>query len=294
MALNEIKQAIRSQYHENLISQYIFSDECGSGLCSVYLINGKKYILDNKWIWKITLDYSEGPKFLPIETYTPYNETNFSELELTLNLNKMKLLQKANGNVPRSSDEKERMIKIAAIHYGEFLKSLGFDYEKDPQTRDTPKRVAKAWVNDLIVGSNSEAPSMTTFPNEESYDGLVIQSGIRVVSMCAHHNLPFTGSATIAYVPEDNVIGLSKLNRIVDFYSRRPQMQESLTQQIYWHICDALKTKHVAVSISAKHTCCGNRGIKHPESVMTTNKFGGVFMEPSNLVREEFLQAIQK
>ena len=110
--------------------------------------------------------------------------------------------------------------------------------------------------------------------------------------MCAHHNLAFTGYATVAYVPAENVIGLSKLNRIVEWFARRPQMQESLTQQIHDYIANKMTCESVAVSIACKHTCCSHRGIKHP-SVMTTNKFSGVFMEKDNLIREEFLHAIE-
>jgi GTP cyclohydrolase I len=204
------------------------------------------------------------------------------------------MIKKANSNFPRSQEEVEKMVKEAAIHYGNFLNSMGFDYNADPQTIDTPNRVAKAWLKDLIIGSITDEPSMTVFPNEENYDGVVIQTGIPVVSMCAHHNLPFTGYASVAYVPNENVIGLSKLNRVVDWFSRRPQMQESLTQQIHTFLSQKLNCKSIAVSISSKHMCCGNRGIKHPTSVMTTNKFSGVFMEPGNLIREEFLHAISK
>ena len=203
-------------------------------------------------------------------------------------------IKKANENKPRTPEEIEEMINNASIHYGQFLNAMGFDYEADPQTINTPTRVAKAWLKDLILGSISEEPSMTVFPNEENYNGVVIQTGIPVVSMCAHHNLPFTGYASVAYVPGKNVVGLSKLNRIVDFYSRRPQMQESLTQQIHTFLSEKLDCGSVAVSISSKHMCCSNRGIKHPTSVMTTNKFSGVFMEPGNLIREEFLHAISK
>ena len=204
----------------------------------------------------------------------------------------MELLKKANGNLLRTEKEKEKMIKEAAKHYGNFLKSLGFDYESDRQTVDTPTRVAKSWLNDLIVGSITDEPKITVFPNDENYTGLVIQSGINVTSMCAHHNLPFTGYSTVAYVPGEYVIGLSKLNRIVEWYYRRPQMQESLTQQIHDFISNKMNCKSVAVSISCKHTCCSMRGIKH-NSTMTTNKFSGVFMEPNNLIREEFLHSIQ-
>lgn len=206
----------------------------------------------------------------------------------------MDLLNKANENAPRSPKEIEKMIDKATKHYGEFLKAVGFDYEKDPQTVDTPRRVAKAWMKDLVLGSVTNEPNITVFPNEENYNGIVIQTGIPVVSLCAHHNLPFVGFATVAYVPGNYVIGLSKLNRIVDWFARRPQMQESLTQQIHDFIAKKMECGSVAVSIASKHMCCSNRGIKHPTSTMTTNKFSGVFMEKDNLIREEFLHAIAK
>jgi GTP cyclohydrolase I len=204
----------------------------------------------------------------------------------------MRLLEKSNGNLSRSPGEIGVMIENATEAYAQFLTAVGFDYKADRQTVDTPRRVAKAWLKDLIVGSISDEPNITVFPNDEGYNGLVIQSGIPIVSMCAHHNLAFTGYATVAYVPAENVIGLSKLNRIVEWFSRRPQMQESLTQQIHDYIADKMTCESVAVSIACKHTCCSHRGIKHP-SVMTTNKFSGVFMEKDNLIREEFLHAIE-
>jgi GTP cyclohydrolase I len=204
----------------------------------------------------------------------------------------IELLKKSNGSLPRTQEEINSMIEEAAIHYGNFLNAVGFDYKADRQTVDTPMRVSKAWLKDLIVGSVSDEPNITVFPNDDGYDGLVIQSGIPIVSMCAHHNLAFTGYATLAYVPGENVIGLSKLNRIVEWFSRRPQMQESLTQQIHDYLADKMSCESVAVSIACKHTCCSHRGIKHP-SVMTTNKFSGVFMEKDNLIREEFLHAIE-
>jgi GTP cyclohydrolase I len=206
----------------------------------------------------------------------------------------MKYILKANENTPRTPEEIEDMITNASEHYGRFLLSMGFDHMADPQTIDTPRRVAKAWLKDLVLGSITEEPSMTVFPNEENYTGVVIQTGIPVVSMCAHHNLPFTGYASVAYVPGEKIVGLSKLNRVVDWFARRPQMQESLTQQIHSFLSNKLDCKSVAVSIASKHMCCSNRGIKHPTCTMTTNKFSGVFMEPGNLIREEFLQAIMK
>ena len=203
----------------------------------------------------------------------------------------MELLKKSNGNISRTPEQIESMIDEASVHYGNFLKAVGFDFTADKQTENTPRRVAKAWLKDLIIGSVSDEPNITTFPNDENYTGLVIQSGIPITSMCAHHNLAFTGFATVAYIPGEKVIGLSKLNRIVEWFSRRPQMQESLTQQVHDYISDKMECGSVAVSVACKHTCCSHRGIKHP-STMTTNKFSGVFMEPSNMIRDEFLHAI--
>ena len=204
----------------------------------------------------------------------------------------MKLLKKSNGSLSRTPEEIEQMIDNATVAYAAFLTAVGFDYTADRQTEDTPRRVAKAWLKDLIVGSVSNEPNITTFPNDEGYDGLVIQSGIPITSMCAHHNLAFTGFATVAYIPGENVIGLSKLNRIVEWFARRPQMQESLTQQVHDYLATKMDCKSVAVSIACKHTCCSHRGIKHA-SVMSTNKFSGVFMEKDNLIREELLSAIE-
>ena len=110
----------------------------------------------------------------------------------------MDLLKKSNGNLARTPEEVEQMIEKAAEAYSEFLTAVGFDYKADRQTEDTPRRVAKAWLKDLIVGSITNEPNITVFPNDDGYDGLVIQSGIPIVSMCAHHNLAFTGFATVA------------------------------------------------------------------------------------------------
>ena len=203
------------------------------------------------------------------------------------------MLVKANGNESITNLEKEDRKASAAHYYGLFLESLGFDYKADPQTIDTPNRVAKAWLDDLIKGSITDEPDITVFPNEDNYNGIVIQTGIKVNSMCAHHNLPFYGYAAVAYIPKENVIGLSKLNRVVEWFSRRPQMQESLTAQIHKFVSEKLECDNVAVSISGHHLCCGMRGVQHPDSLMTTNKFSGQFLEGDNLVRQEFLHAIK-
>jgi GTP cyclohydrolase I len=208
----------------------------------------------------------------------------------------MKLLEKANGNMPRTSEEKLQMIDQAAVYYGQFLNALGFDWEKDPHSANTPKRVAKAWINDLIAGSVGEEPVITSFPNDEGYTGLICQTRIPVMSMCAHHNLTFSGVAHVAYIPgkekTDLVVGLSKLNRIVDFYSRRPNIQESLTKQIHDHIDKlCVGNRGVAVVVESQHNCVRCRGIKQ-DSIMKTSQMSGYFFDNEIGTRQEFFSLI--
>ena len=210
----------------------------------------------------------------------------------------MELIKKANGNIVRTAEEKAQMIEEATVYYGQFLTALGFDWAADPHSANTPRRVAKAWVNDLIVGSISPEPEVTAFPNDEGYTGLICQTRIPVVSMCAHHNLGFTGHCHVAYIAgkekTDMVIGLSKLNRIVDFYSRRPNIQESLTKQIHDHI-DRLcvGNRGVAVVIESQHNCVKCRGIKQ-DSVMKTSQMSGYFWTNEVGTRHEFFCLIDQ
>ena len=210
----------------------------------------------------------------------------------------IKLLEKSNGNIPRTEEEKQYMIEQAAIYYGKFLNALGFDWTKDPHSANTPKRVAKAWINDLIAGSVSEEPVITSFPNDEGYTGLICQTRIPVVSLCAHHNLSFIGVAHVAYIPgnekTDMVVGLSKLNRIVDFYSRRPNIQESLTKQIHDHIDKlCIGNRGVAVVVESQHNCVKCRGIKQ-DSVMKTSQMSGYFWTNEIGTRAEFFNLIDQ
>jgi len=210
----------------------------------------------------------------------------------------MELIKKANGNIVRTAEEKAQMIDEATIYYGQFLTALGFDWAADPHSANTPRRVAKAWVNDLIVGSISPEPEVTAFPNDEGYTGLICQTRIPVVSMCAHHNLAFTGVAHVAYIAGkekiDLVIGLSKLNRIVDFYSRRPNIQESLTKQIHDHIDRlCIGNRGVAVVIESQHNCVKCRGIKN-DSIMKTSQMSGYFWTNEIGTRQEFFNLIDQ
>ena len=199
-------------------------------------------------------------------------------------------LKQANGNIPLFETEKINMIEKAAEHYGKYMDALKIDWRNDPNSEDTPMRVAKSFVNDLASGCYSDSPKITAFDNLDSYDGMVFQGNIKVNSFCSHHHLPFIGVAHTAYIPskDGKIIGLSKLNRIVEFYSRRPQVQENLTMQIHDHINKVCENNlGVAVMISANHMCACVRGVKH-DATMKTSKLSGVFMDNNNLAREEF------
>jgi GTP cyclohydrolase I len=203
------------------------------------------------------------------------------------------VLPVANGNHPRTDKEKQAIITRAAKAYEKYLDALGFDWRNDPNSANTPTRVAKAFVNDIASGCYNEPPSVTAFPSD-GYDGVVSQCNIPVKSICSHHHLAFTGVAHVAYIPSVNgkVIGLSKLNRIVEFYARRPQIQEGLTMQIHQAIdmvCEG--NKGVAVVVKAQHTCACHRGVKHDGCYMITSKLSGDFMSDEK-TRTEFYKFI--
>jgi GTP cyclohydrolase I len=203
-------------------------------------------------------------------------------------------LKHANGNNPLTEQQKLKMIEEAAEHYGRYMTALGFEWEKDPNSSETPMRVAKAFVHDLAEGVYNEPPKITAFDNIDGYDGIVFQGNITLHSFCSHHHLPFIGNAHVAYLPtpEGKVIGLSKLNRIVEFYARRPQVQENLTMQIHDHIDEVCENNiGVAVMIEANHMCTCVRGVKH-NSIMKTAKLSGKFKD-TDRAREEFYDFIR-
>lgn len=210
----------------------------------------------------------------------------------------MELLKKANGSIARTPEEKQAMIARAAEAYGQFLEALGFDWKADAHSANTPQRVAKAWVNDLISGSVNDLSDITAFPNDEQYTGLICQTRIPVVSMCAHHNLAFIGVAHVAYIAgkeaHHKIVGLSKLNRVVDWYSRRPNIQESLTKQIHDKIAELCEgNRGVAVVIESQHNCVRCRGVGH-ESVMKTSQMSGYFHSNEIGTRQEFFNLIDQ
>ena len=206
----------------------------------------------------------------------------------------MSKLKYANGNKPLKEQEMKNMIEEAAEHYGRYMTALGFDWKNDPNSEDTPIRVARAFVNDLAEGVYSDPPKITAFDNIDGYDGIVFQGNIKLHSLCSHHHLPFIGNAHVAYLPsvDGKVIGLSKLNRIVEFYARRPQVQENLTMQIHEHIHkECTQNIGVAVMIEANHMCACVRGVKH-DSIMKTAKLSGKFKD-TDRAREEFYNFIR-
>ncbi|MCH2267266.1 MAG: GTP cyclohydrolase I [SAR324 cluster bacterium] len=167
------------------------------------------------------------------------------------------------------------------------LEGLGVDLENE-HFRHTPERAAKAWVDELCSGLGEKKFSLTTFQVGEKYEpSMVVLQHIPVRSVCAHHLLPFYGQATVAYIPDQRLCGLSKLSRIVDYFSRRPQVQEELTSDIANFICDQLSPQGAGVIVKATHLCMAMRGVSH-DGVMTTSSLKGSFLRESN-VRAEFM-----
>lgn len=202
----------------------------------------------------------------------------------------------ANGNHPRSELEKQQIIENAADAYEKYMDALGFDWRNDPNSADTPRRVAKAFVNDLAEGCFNAPPKITAFDNVDNYDGLVFQGNIKVNSFCSHHHLPFIGSAHVSYIPgrDGKVIGLSKINRIVEWFSRRPQVQENLTMQIHNYMNEVcVGNKGIAVLVEANHMCACVRGVKH-DSTMKTARMSGAFLDKDDInTRQEFYDFVR-
>ncbi len=187
------------------------------------------------------------------------------------------------------SDE-EKMDRIEKS-VKEILDTLGMDLTDD-SLKGTPKRVAKAYVKEIFGGLNPvNKPRLSTFDNNYKYGEMLVEKNIVVYSTCEHHLLPIVGRAHVAYISNGQVIGLSKMNRIVDYYARRPQVQERLTMQIVQALQEAMGTKDVACVIDAKHLCVNSRGIRDIESSTVTSEFGGKFKEKE--VRREFLDYIK-
>jgi len=203
----------------------------------------------------------------------------------------------ANGvshRFPLTDKEKSEMIDNATAAYARFLEALDCDWQDDPNSSDTPRRVAKAYVNDLWAGRYTPMGDITSFPSD-GYDGIVIERNIPVTSMCSHHHQTIMGKVHVAYIPgeDSKVIGLSKLNRLVEHFGRRGAIQEQLTVAIHNSIDTIINdNKGVAVMIDATHNCVSCRGVKHGGASMKTSKLTGAFKnDPAT--RNEFYEFIR-
>ncbi len=182
--------------------------------------------------------------------------------------------------------DKEKMDKIA-YHFGEIMHTLGLDLTDD-SLKGTPQRVAKMYVQEIFSGLNpANKPKIALFDNKYKYQQMLVEKDISFYSNCEHHFVPIIGKAHIAYVGKDKVIGLSKLNRIVQHYAKRPQVQERMTMQIAEELKQVLQTEHVAVIIEAKHLCVSSRGVNDDTSATVTSYYGGKFLNEQT--KQEFL-----
>ena len=199
------------------------------------------------------------------------------------------------GNFPLSEGEKETMIDEATEAFGKFLDALKCDWRNDPNSMETPKRVAKAYVYDLWKGRYDNFTEITSFPSD-GYDGVVIERNIPLTSMCSHHHQTIRGVVHIGYIAGEDgrVIGLSKLNRIVEHFGRRGAIQEQLTSAIHQavdKVCEG--NLGVIVTVVATHNCVSCRGIKHSGAAMVTTKASGAFREDTNNARKEFFDSLK-
>ncbi|WP_422105641.1 GTP cyclohydrolase I FolE [Winogradskyella sp.] len=187
-----------------------------------------------------------------------------------------------------SNSEKIDIIKDDVRH---IMETLGLDLSDD-SLNGTPSRVAKMFVNEIFGGLDPDKkPSASTFENKYKYGEMLVEKNITVYSTCEHHLLPIVGKAHVAYISNGKVVGLSKMNRIVDYFAKRPQVQERLTIQIVRELQEVLNTEDVACVIDAKHLCVNSRGIRDVDSSTVTSEFGGKFKEKET--RREFLDYIQ-
>lgn len=187
-----------------------------------------------------------------------------------------------------SNAEKIDLIKKDVRH---IMETLGLDLTDD-SLQGTPNRVAKMFVQEIFGGLNpKDKPKASTFDNKYKYGEMLVEKNITVYSTCEHHLLPIVGRAHIAYISNGTVVGLSKMNRVVDYYAKRPQVQERLTIQIVKELQEVLNTEDVACVMDAKHLCVNSRGIRDIESSTVTSEFGGKFKEEAT--RREFLDYIK-
>ena len=185
----------------------------------------------------------------------------------------------------------EEKIKEIEIYFKGIMKTLGLDLSDD-SLKGTPHRFAKMYVKELFSGLNPKnKPSTSVFENKYEYNKILIEKNITFSSACEHHFLPIVGTAHVGYVSSGKVIGISKINRIVEYYGKRPQVQERMTIQVYNELKNALESDDVIVVVDAEHLCISTRGIKDRTSSTVTMEYGGVFNEPTK--RDEFLRLLK-
>lgn len=184
----------------------------------------------------------------------------------------------------------QEKIEQIAHHVRGILSALGLDL-RDPNLAETDLRVAKMYIEMFHGLEEGAEPKVTTFPNDEGYSHMVMEKQLPFYSMCAHHLVPFYGHAHIAYIPRDRIIGLSKFSRILEFYAKRPQLQERLTEQVVRYLEEKLNPLGAMVVIEARHLCVEMRGVKKPGALTVTSAIRGVFHRKP--VREEFLDLLR-
>ena len=199
------------------------------------------------------------------------------------------LIDKDSNSIPKGSEG--AIIERLAGHVAAMMQDLNLDLA-DPNFKDTPRRVAEMYLEMFHGLREGSQPKVTSFPNDGAYHHMVIEKEIPFYSMCAHHFVPFYGHAHIAYIPESRIVGLSKLPRILEFYAKRPQLQERLTEQVAEFLWSTLRPQGVMVVIEARHLCVEMRGVKKPGALTTTSALRGCFAERE--VRSEFLALLRR
>ena len=206
-----------------------------------------------------------------------------------LDLTTESVIDKDSNSIPRENEE--RRIARMAEHMAAIMEELNLDLDDD-NFRETPERVAKMYLEMFHGLREGSQPKVTTFPNEGDYHHMVIEKEIPFYSMCAHHFVPFYGHAHIAYIPESRIVGLSKRPRILEFYAKRPQLQERLTEQVAEFLWSDLRPQGVMVVIEARHLCVEMRGVKKAGArTITAARLGGC---ADRKVREEFLSLLSR
>ena len=205
-------------------------------------------------------------------------------------------IQKKQLNGKHNADllpwNEQKKIDTIQKHFAAILESLGLNLEEE-SLRETPKRVAQMYVRELFSGLNPKnKPKLSLFENDCHYEQMLLEKNICFHSTCEHHFLPIIGKAHVAYIPAEKIIGLSKINRIVNYYASRPQVQERLTVQIHEELSSVLASEDLAVWIDAVHLCVSSRGIRDQHSSTLTAKYSGKFLEKE--CRDEFLSYIQQ